>query len=86
MPIRTLIIVLLAVAALSGCGRRGDLEPPEAAVAEQGAPAQALPADGISPLDPGSGPLDTDTQPVGGAPETPPPTHHNRPFFLDFLL
>lgn len=85
MPIRTLIIVILAVAALTACGRRGDLEPPGAAAVDEGAPAQ-LPADGISPLDPGSEPLDSDSQPVGEAPETPPPTPQSRRFFLDFLL
>jgi hypothetical protein len=27
MPIRSLIVLVLALAALSGCGRRGELEP-----------------------------------------------------------
>ena len=34
MPIRTLIIVVLAAAAVSGCGVRGPLEAPDAATAE----------------------------------------------------
>jgi predicted small lipoprotein YifL len=86
MPIRTLIIVVLAVTALAACGRRGDLEPPGAAVAEENAPAQALPDDGVSPLDPGSEALVTDTGSLGEAPEPQPIPPKNRPFFLDFLL
>jgi len=76
MPIRTLIILLLAAAAASGCGRRGNLEAPGAAVAEDST-ARALPSDGISPLDPGSSAAAEQAEPV------PAP---RRRFFLDFLL
>ncbi len=78
MPIRTLIIVILAVAAVTGCGRRGGLEPPGAAAANEGA-AAVLATDGISPLDPGSPAIDEQAD----ADLTPPP---RRRFFLDFLL
>jgi predicted small lipoprotein YifL len=78
MPIRTLIIVILAVAAISGCGRRGNLELPAAAVVNE-APATALAADGVSPLDPGS------TEPENQAEAQPAPPPRRR-FFLDFLL
>jgi hypothetical protein len=76
MPVRTLIIVLLSVAALAGCGRRGSLEEP-------GTPATgtiaAPPGSGISPLDPGSPPVAAPPQSVSQpAPE--------RRFLLDFLL
>jgi predicted small lipoprotein YifL len=76
MPVRTLIIVLLAVAALSGCGRRGALEEPgarPAATAET-----AVQADDTSPLDPGA--------PAIAAPEVQPTPPPRRRFFLDFLL
>jgi predicted small lipoprotein YifL len=79
-----LALAVLAVAMLTGCGRRGDLEPPGTAVAEER--AQALPDDGISPLDPGSEPLITDTGSLGEAPEPQPIPPKNRRFFLDFLL
>ena len=39
MPIRTLIIVVLAAAVIAGCGRRGPLEAPDAAAVEVPAPA-----------------------------------------------
>ena len=42
MPIRTLIIVVLAAAVVAGCGRRGQLEAPDAAVVEPGPAAGAL--------------------------------------------
>jgi predicted small lipoprotein YifL len=79
MPIRTLIIVLLAVAVVSGCGRRGNLEQPGATVADDEA-ARALPSDGISPLDPGSSAL------AGEPASEPPSPRDQRRFFLDFLL
>ena len=74
MPVRTLIIVLLTVAALAGCGRRGDLEAPGARPAEG---AVAAPPTNVSPLDPGSTvvPVAKDQQPAP-----------RRRFFLDFLL
>ena len=78
MPIRTLIILALAVAAISGCGRRGDLEPPGAPVADDTAPVSLL--DGISPLDPGA-PAATAVQP-----QLEPAPEPQRRFFLDFLL
>src|SRR5262245_32022494 len=75
MALRTLIIVLLAVAALSGCGRRGNLEVPG-----ESTPAPSLygaPLD-VSPLDPGSVPAPPGQQ------ELRPPAR--RRFFLAFLL
>ena len=78
MPIRTLIIIILALTAVTGCGRRGDLEAPGAAVADESA-ARALPADGVSPLDPGSSVVGEQAEPE----PAPPP---RRRFFLDFLL
>ena len=74
MPVRTLIIVLLAVAALSGCGRRGSLEAPGA---EPAAVAGGVTTN-ASPLDPGSL--------VVEAPPEPAPPPAKRRFFLDFLL
>jgi predicted small lipoprotein YifL len=73
MPVRTLIIVLLAVAALAGCGRRGDLEAPGATTS-----TSAAPPTNVSPLDPGSVPVTPQQQQL-----QPPP---RRRFLLDFLL
>jgi predicted small lipoprotein YifL len=73
MPVRSLIILLVAAAVLSGCGRRGPLEDP-------GEPAAATPAPagiGTSPLDPGA---PTDIQEPAAQPAP------RRQFFLDFLL
>jgi predicted small lipoprotein YifL len=80
MPLRTLLIVLIAVAALSGCGRRGDLEAPGATTtAAPGTPATpAPPGGGISPLDPGSA--------GKGETVTPPDQAPKKRFLLDFLL
>jgi len=75
MPVRTLIIVLLALATLSGCGRRGGLEEPGAAVGESTSPAPA--GTGTSPLDPGAPAVIVEPEPQ------PAP---KRRFFLDFLL
>jgi predicted small lipoprotein YifL len=72
MPVRTLIIVLLALAALTGCGRRGA---PEAPSAE---PLMGAATTNTSPLDPGS-------LVVAPPPEQPAPPAKRR-FFLDFLL
>ena len=74
MPVRTLIIVLLAVAAVSGCGRRGSLQVPGA----EPAAVAGAPTTNASPLDPGS-------LVVEAPPEQPPPPARRR-FFLDFLL
>jgi hypothetical protein len=74
MPLRNLIIILLAAAALSGCGRRGGLEDPSAPPAV-GTPAPA--GAGISPLDPGA-PAIIQEPAAEPAPK--------RRFFLDFLL
>ena len=77
MPLRILILVLLALTAVSGCGRRGPLEAPGA---EPAAATDAAPVGyGISPLDP-------------GAPAVAPPPQQQlepaprRRFLLDFLL
>jgi predicted small lipoprotein YifL len=75
MPIRTLIILLLAASALVGCGRRGDLEPPNAVTQTKG--DKAPPASGISPLDPGSD---------SAEPPPPPAEAPKKHFFLDFLI
>jgi predicted small lipoprotein YifL len=74
MPVRTLIIVLLAGSALAGCGRRGELEPPGAPSVTTSGP----PVTDVSPLDPGSIPDVPAQQQL-----QPPP---RRRLFLDFLL
>jgi predicted small lipoprotein YifL len=74
MPVRTLIIVLLAAAALAGCGRRGPLEAPDARPA---AGLVTAPPTNVSPLDPGSTVVPVPRE------EQPAP---RRRFFLDFLL
>lgn len=80
MPVRTLIVVLLAVAALTGCGRRGGLEEPGAAtVGESTTPAPA--GSGTSPLDPGA-----PAAPPAVIPEPDRQPAPKRRFFLDFLL
>lgn len=79
MPLRTLIIAVLVAAALSGCGRRGNLELPSEAVVVDESEATAQVPDGTSPLDPGSVATETQVEP-----EPPPPPR--RRFFLDFLL
>ncbi len=78
MPIRTLIIIFLAASALGGCGRHGDLEPPNAVAPAAADEAAAAPASGISPLDPGSNAVE----------QLPPPAEapKKKRFFLDFLL
>ena len=65
MPVRTLIIVLLAVAALAGCGRRGALEEPGADASRRSTPRRPT---GTSPLDPGAAPVD----PGAGSRSRPP--------------
>lgn len=77
MTFRALIILVLVAVAATSCGRRGGLESPKPA-AEDATP-QALPADGVSPLDPGS-------DLVGVQPEAEPAQPPRRRFFLDFLL
>lgn len=72
MPIRALIIVVVAIAALAGCGRRGDLEAPGATTSTSIAPPS-----NVSPLDPGSVPAPPEQQ------VQPPP---QRRFILDYLL
>jgi predicted small lipoprotein YifL len=77
MPIRTLIVILLALAVVSGCGRRGSLESPGATAST---PSTSAPATAISPLDPGSPPANNDV-----TPPTPVEAPKKR-FLLDFLL
>ncbi len=78
MPIRTFIVILLALAVVSGCGRRGNLEPP--GVAASTPSTSTAPATAISPLDPGSSPASGDLPPPAPA-EAP-----KKRFLLDFLL
>ena len=82
MSVRVLILLVLATVAVSGCGRRGPLEEPQAAGAV-GEAAQVPAGAGVSPLDPGSTP-----QPPGAsaAPTTEPQQAPRRRFLLDFLL
>ena len=75
MPVRTLIIVVLAAAVLAGCGRRGALEDPGV---PPSAGAVAAPVTNVSPLDPGST--------VVPVPKEQQPAAPRRRFFLDFLL
>jgi predicted small lipoprotein YifL len=79
MPVRILILVLLAVAAVSGCGRRGSLEEPGVAPAAATSPAPA--GTGTSPLDPGA-----PAAPPAVIPEPDRQPAPKRRFFLDFLL
>jgi hypothetical protein len=82
MPIRTLVILVLAAAALGGCGRRGSLEAPGTVATDGTAPAPL--SDGISPLDPGAPAPASHAAPTGQLPA--PPAQPKRRFFLDFLL
>jgi predicted small lipoprotein YifL len=72
---RTLVVVLVTLLAVAGCGRRGPLEAPGATTPSA---ASAAP-NAVSPLDPGS----HRAVPLG---ETKPQGEPDRPFFLDFLL
>jgi predicted small lipoprotein YifL len=80
MPTRALIILLVAVAALGGCGRRGALQAPhiEKSAVPAAADEVAGPSEGVSPLDPGSSGT--------GEKVVPPKANKDRHFFLDFLL
>lgn len=84
MPIRALIIVVLAAAMLAGCGRRGGLEypkQPETTIA---------PTAGDADVAPGSDATTANASPGSQSPEaaiTPrAPGKPKRRFFLDFLL
>jgi predicted small lipoprotein YifL len=77
MPFRAVIVLALVAILVTGCGRRGNLEAPDAAAVDQS--AVPLAPDGISPLDPGSEALGTQDEPL---PTSPP----QRRFLLDFLL
>ncbi len=78
MPRRTLVIALIAVLALAGCGRRGSLDAPGATPAATAPQTEAAPGSGLSPLDPGS---DSD-----GKATTPPAKSPQKHFILDFLI
>jgi predicted small lipoprotein YifL len=78
MTIRTFIILLLAVSAVSGCGRRGPLERPE------GPETTLAPEATLAPAEPDSG--FSEFLPTPEDPEAPPPPPPQRRFFLDFLL
>jgi predicted small lipoprotein YifL len=83
MSLRFLLVALLALAVLSGCGRRGALEAPDAtAVAPAPASAASVtPGSGTSPVVPGA--PDEEAVPL----EPPPPEEApRRGFLLDFLL
>jgi len=87
MPIRTLIVILLALVAVSGCGRRGNLLPPDTAATAQ--PDSTAPASAISPLDPASSPATDDVNPASPPPvpdEESAAAPKKKRFFLDFLL
>jgi predicted small lipoprotein YifL len=75
MPIRPLIIIVLAALLLGGCGRKGSLEEPGAA------DAATLPAvaDDVVPAN-----AEAEANEAGGV-ESPPPAPARR-FPLDFLL
>jgi predicted small lipoprotein YifL len=75
MLFRTLIVVF-AVAALAGCGRRGDLEPPGG---KHAVGAVEPPPTNVSPLDPGSTVVPAQA-PASGEPAP------RKYFILDFLL
>jgi predicted small lipoprotein YifL len=81
MPIRRLMILLLAATLLSGCGRRGPLEPPDRAESVANPVEQAtspVPGDPLltDPVSPGA------QEPAEARPDTAP----RRRFLLDFLL
>jgi hypothetical protein len=82
MPVRALILILIATVAVSGCGRRGSLEEPRS--------AGAVSADGAVPAGAGVSPLDPGSNPPGAAPATTATPQQQpaprRRFFLDFLL
>lgn len=86
MPIRTLIIVVVAAALVAGCGRRGALEAPDGpdatltpGIAETSlAPGSDLPAEELDAAEGGVPLADTQVN------EEPVPRKGR--FFLDFLL
>jgi predicted small lipoprotein YifL len=86
MPIRTFIVVFLALVAVSGCGRRGGLELPDTAATAQ--PDSTAPASAVSTLDPGSSPATDDLNPAPPPPaaEEDSASAPKKRFFLDFLL
>ena len=73
MPIRFILIALIACVALAGCGRRGNLDAPGELQAEEAPFEQTLIEAAASP---GA------TEP----PETRPVDGPDRPFFLDPLI
>jgi predicted small lipoprotein YifL len=101
MPIRALLLILLAASALTGCGRRGALEAPPApdvsAIAGQTDPAAAaaegepapVPGSGAleQPYSPGAGTLLDQESPGSQEPaEAAPANTPKRRFFLDPLI
>jgi len=77
------VAALVAAFGLSGCGRKGPLDPPPAAavpVQEQvpGAPAPEV----VQPIGGSQATIGRDS----GSPAAPPPSGQRQPFFLDWLL
>ncbi len=71
MPLRTAVIGLIVAFAVSGCGRKGPLEAPNASVPTN---AQTSPQPAVVPI-PKKSKLPEDNSKI-----------NNTPFFLDFLL
>lgn len=84
MPTRTLLILLIGLAALAGCGRRGDLEAPDVIPLPQGSVAP-VPTDPVPVPGEGTG-LDTQSAGSQVAGETRPVGAPEKPFILDGLL
>ena len=75
MPIRPLIIIVLAALLLGGCGRKGSLQEP-------GTPDAATLSATAEDVVPANAEAEAN---VPGGVESPPPAPPRR-FFLDFLL
>ena len=80
---------IVAALAVSGCGRKGPLDPPPAAAVQpapeqQGAPVPEV----LQPTRPGVSQSDISLgRDAGSTATAPPPTgRNNQPFFLDWLL
>ena len=72
MSIRAILILAVAALAITGCGRRGELEPPGSTAADSVPGPEAI----LSPASPGA------TEPPEQAPAAAP----DKRFFLDPLI